>query len=258
MNKETAALLDLAEAVGKQGLLDQDPAELVQEEGMEKVKILFIASNPNGTTEFELEKEFLEIRKVFRRKRHHFEVVECFNTELQEFFDVVAEEKPDILHVAAPSKEEYIVFHKADDTIRAVPYEFLAPAFSMFRDYVKCVFLNTWCSATFLKQVSVSLGTALGSKNLISDTDSILFSSGFYSAIAQGASYEEAFKAGQAILDKGLVHDVAKGKETYTFFENGNNLNPEDQTTADFPMNEIDARFNEILNKGGKNETPGL
>jgi hypothetical protein len=160
--------------------------------------------------------------------------VECFDTRYQDFFEVVAEERPDILHIAAPSKDEFLAFHRADDTMIAVPYEYLAPAFAMFKDYVKCLFLNTWCSATFLKQVSLSLGAALGSKNLISDADSILFSSGFYAAIAQGASYEDAFNAGKAILDKGLIHDVSPGKETYTFFEDGKNIDPEDDTPNHF------------------------
>jgi hypothetical protein len=237
-NKLTASLLEMTEEVSKRGFLELSAETPETFQPGKKIKILFIASNPKGSPTFELEKEFLEIRKVFKDKREHFEVVENFNTRYEAFFDIVQKEKPDILHIAAPSNDRYLVFHRHDESIRTVPYEFLASPFSLFKDYVKCVFMNTWCAPTFLKQISEQLGVSLGSKNLIGDTDSILFSAGFYSAIAQGLDYKEAFQAGKAVLEKGLPHDVAAAKETYTFFEQGVNLNPEDDTPPGFPENE--------------------
>lgn len=118
----------------------------------DSVKILFIASNPVNTPKFQLEKEYLEIRKIFNAKRKNFEVIELFNTTLDGLFEIIRIEKPEILHISAPSNDKYLVLHRSDDTIKSVPYDFLSAAFYMFQPYVKCVFINTWCPPIFLKK----------------------------------------------------------------------------------------------------------
>ncbi|MFK7972706.1 MAG: hypothetical protein AB8F95_20210 [Bacteroidia bacterium] len=224
-NEVANAVLAYISDASEAGWLDITVSDLNQDNDNRKVKILFVASNPEGTVIFELEKEFLEIRKVFRHKREQFEVIESFGTSYQDLFNIVREERPDILHIAAPSNNDILVLHGPDNTRNDIPYQFLAAPFSMFTPYVSCVFMNTWCSTDFLEEISHSLGTALGSQNLISDTDSILFSSGFYAALAQGADYESAFNAGKTILDQENVRDLQK-KETYTCFVHGKELDP--------------------------------
>jgi len=205
-------------------------------EDQKKTKILFIASNPVNTPKFELEKEYLEIRRIFTRQRDQFEVIESFHTTLDQFFNMVRIEQPDILHIAAPSNNKYLVFHRPDDTIRSVPYHFLTSAFSLFQPYVKCVFLNTWCPPVFLKKVSQSLQNAIGSNTLVDDNMSVLFSSGFYTALAQHSTYREAFEIGKEVLGK---RDKYLGKEIpFVMFQNGISTEPDDDTPEEFEIEE--------------------
>lgn len=201
-----------------------------------KVKILFVASNPVGTPEFQLEKEYLEIRRIFNRKRNEFEVTESFNTTLDQLFEVVRREKPDILHIAAPSTDRYLILHRPDDTIKSVRYDVLASAFSLFQPYVKFVFLNTFCSKVFLKKVSLPLRYAVGSRKLVDDNMSVLFSGGFYTAVAQGKSLEEAFSVGIEVV-KNNEH-FAEAEIPFVLYKDGLSNAPNDSTPEDFDFAE--------------------
>ncbi len=213
-----------------------------------KIKILFIASNPIGTSKFQLEKEYLDIRRIFNSKRSKFEVVELFNASIESLFDAVRIEKPDILHLSGPANNDFFYFHRQNDTIRTIPYHFLAPAFSMFQPYVKCVFINTQSSPIFLKKISNGLHFAIGGNNQINDEISILFSNGFYTAVSQGKSYDEAFQVGLETLKSkvtadasGLMQRSLYGSnitETppFVLFKDGISSNPNDQTPEEFEV----------------------
>ena len=201
----------------------------------EKVKILFVASNPIGTAKFQLEKEYLEIRRIFRPKRTKFEVTELFNSTLDDLLEAVQREKPDILHIAAPSTDKYLILHRPDDTVRSVSYHILASIFILFQPYVKCVFMNTRCSSIFLKKISNALQCAIGSKNLVNDNVSVLFSSGFYTAIAEGKTFDKAFSVGVELLRK---QNIADAEIPFILFNCGLSNDPNDNTPEDFNFQE--------------------
>lgn len=200
------------------------------------IKILFVASNPINTPKFQIEKEYLEIRKIFSTKRKKFDITESFNTTLDGLFDVVRTEKPEILHLSAPSTDQYLVLHRQDDTIRSVMYDFLSAVFPMFQPYVKCVFINTWCSPIFLKKISIPLHRAIGGKTMVIDEASIIFSSGFYTAIAQGKKWDEAFYFGNELLSTWIKRNELPFEMPYVCYVDGVSNEPEDTTPADFPV----------------------
>lgn len=208
----------------------------------ETTKILFIASNPHGTSPFQLEKEYLSIRRIFNNKRQEFEAVESFNTTLDGLFTVIRKERPTILHIAAPSTNEFLCLHRPDDTALNVPYDLLASAFIMFQSYVKCVFINTWCCPIFLKKISVSLQCAIGGGDVIDDNMCILFSNGFYTAIAQGKTYEEAYLIGSDTIKN--LPKLGKAKNPFKFFKNGICNDPLDTTPEDFDLKSGEEKVN--------------
>ncbi len=239
-NKIYHAALNYLNQVASQDYFQDMPQEVI-ERGLARdkqkiFKILFIASNPVNTPKFELEKEYLEIRRIFNRQRDLFEVVESFHTTLDQFFNMVRIEQPDILHIAAPSNDKYLVFHRTDDTIRSVPYHYLASTFSLFQPYVKCVFVNTWCTPVFLKKISQSLQNAIGSKALVEDDMSVLFSSGFYTALSQNSSFEEAFQIGKEVVEKSEKY--AGTEIPFVMFNNGLSTDSRDDTPEEFEIEE--------------------
>ena len=220
--------------------------DLQKKTNSEKKKILFIASNPEGTPKFELEKEYLEIRKIFNRKREAFEVIESFDTTFEGFLEAVRIEKPEILHISCPSNNDFMIFHREDNTIRSIPYHILASVFSMFQPFVKCVFINTWCSPVFLKKISAYLNCAIGSSSLVDDSDAILFSSGFYTAISQENSFANAYICGRDTVDSYKSLDDQK-PFCFKLFMNGLGCPPEEDTTPDqFQFSEPAGLLNRI------------
>jgi hypothetical protein len=239
-NKINESLLNCLNQIEDGGYFEGESLESLTEKSESKAtdskkrKILFVASNPKGTPKFELEKEYLGIRKIFRDKRNEFEVIELFDTKLDDLFEYIQREQPDILHISAPSTNEFLCLHEEDNSIAEIPYKFLSSAFLMFKEWTNCLFMNTWTSPIFLKRASKSLGYSIGSSGLISDENSILFSSGFYTGISLGKGIEEAFKLGMEVVEKSERASNV-GLETLLLFKNGFCLNKPDQFPENFP-----------------------
>ncbi len=231
------ALLDFFSQIQEKAYYLEESPESIQQKIAHKnrrsQRILFIAANPKDTPEFDLAKEYLGLRKIFKHKRKEYEVTEMFDTSLEDFYESIRQEKPQILHVSAPSTEEFLALRKQGNEMHKVPYEFLSPTFQVFKDHIECVFFNTWCSPIFLKKVSRYLGIAIGSKGLIGDTLSITFSSGFYSAIAQGKSYEAAFSVGNSLVKNYQGKDNI-GADNLLLFKDGICLNQPDTFPDEF------------------------
>lgn len=239
-NANIQSILQCLNQITEKGYLKNETLESLSEKikakkaDTDKTKILFLASNPIGTPDFNLEKEYLEIRKIFNSKRGTFEVTEVFDTTLDDLFEATQREKPQILHISAPSTGDILDLHHEDNTRNCVPYAFLASAFLMFKNYTNCVFINTLCSAIFLKKVSKKLGYSIGFNGITYDELCITFSSGFYTALAQGKNIEEAFFIGAELL-KSASNEMAKeGIENLLLFKNGYCLNKEDTFPESF------------------------
>ena len=194
-----------------------------------------------------LEKEY---GKRGTKKREKFEVIELFKATIDQLFEVIRMEKPDILHISAPSTDKYLILHRPDDTVRSIPYNLLSSAFTMFQPFVKCVFINTWCPTIFLKRISIPLQCAIGSKSLVDDNMSVLFSSGFYTAIYQGKNFDEAFSTGLDLLKN---HKEYSAREIpFVLFKNGFSADSSDKTPEDFDIKEPEEII-KILKSNKKN-----
>ena len=235
-NQVAKAILAAIDTAAAEGYLDTELAVEPNRGDCKPMKILFISANPVGTGPFQFEKEFLDIRKIFSDKRACFEVIELFKTTLESLFDKVRIEKPDILHISCASTDKYLFLQKENDTCRSVPYNMLSAAFQMFQPYVKCIFVNTWCSTTFLKKVSIPLKCAIGSKTLVDDMHCIYFSTGFYTAISKGESFQKAFEFGASILAERKAVEKNTKPMSFLMFSNGICSDSTDDTPNDFEI----------------------
>lgn len=239
-NANIQAILQCLNQITDKGYLNNETIESLTEKikskkaDTAKTKILFIGSNPIGTPDFNLEKEYLNIRKIFNSRRGIFEVTEVLDTTLDDLFEATQREKPQIIHISASSTGEILDLHHEDNTRNCVPYHFLASAFLMFKNYTNCVFINSWCSAIFLKKVSKKLGYAIGFNGVAYDEPAIIFSSGFYTSLAQGRNVEEAFIIGTELVKNDPNEMYKKGIENLLLFKNGYCLNKEDTFPESF------------------------
>lgn len=245
-NKIATSLLNCLSEIHENGYFEGESIENLTNRiernlvNKQKTKILFIASNPIGTPKFELEKEYLDVRKIFHDKRNEFELIELFDTKLDGLFAYIQKERPEIIHISAPSTNEFLYLHDEDNSVLEVPYKFLSSAFLMFKDYTNCVFMNTWASPIFLKRISKVLSHSIGSNGLISDENSILFSSGFYTGISLGKNIEESFKLGIEVIEKSEKKSRV-GLESLLLFKNGYCLNQQDDFPESFPTGDTGA-----------------
>ncbi len=197
MAKIRFGLLNLLDEMQAKGLFSDKAASDDSEDEGPKAKLLFLASNPVDLAVLQLEKEYLEIRKIFKNHRNKFSITEEFDVSLDTFFEAVYREKPQIIHMAGYAEPDGVILsNKVDRTHYLVPFEFLAPAFKMLKGTTECVFFNSGYSNLFAKVVSRVIPYAIGIKGIVNDTEAISFSSGFYAALALEKNYEKAFKMG--------------------------------------------------------------
>ena len=241
MAKIRFGLLSLLDEMQAAGLFSTGASPSANDDDAPKSKLLFLASNPVDMATLQLEKEYLEIRKIFKNHRDKFSITEEFDVSLDSFFEAVYREKPHIIHMVGYAEPEgAILSNKVDRSSYLVPFEFLAPAFKMLRGTTECVFFNTGESNLFAKVVSRVIPFAIGIKGVVTDAEAISFSSGFYAALALEKNYAMAFKMGSELLASTPMEDTGKRKpanqpEPARFFLYQNGICEEDtETPEDF------------------------
>lgn len=242
LSKITYALLQLLDRMQAEGLFSERDLPSEAEIEGPKTKMLFLGANPMFTGEWEgrghgyhieLEKEYLEIRKIFKNHRNKFSITEELDMTLDAFFEAVHREKPNIVHMSALGGKEGVYFlQKNDRTPHLVPYEFLAPVFRLLKKTVECVFLNTVDSNLFAKVVSRVIPYAIGIRGPVIDPEAISFASGFYAALALEKNYEKAFEAGRNLLAN-TANTPGWTSSGATFFLYQNGYCAEDTETRD-------------------------
>ncbi len=232
-----------------------------------RTKIQFLAANPIDTSKLELEREYIEIRKIFKQHESEFVIVEAFDVTLESFFEAIFQEKAQIVQFSGMADVTGLILNRKDGTCHPVSYEYLAATFKLFRNHVECVFINTMFSDIFAKVVSRFIPYVIGIKDMISDIDAITFAGGFYTALSFEKNYLKAFNQGKDLLiqtrmqainpdiprsygitnkDKTDAEQMAELKKIpYVLFMNGIAAYENDTTPDDFPKPTKDHKIKE-------------
>lgn len=200
--KTNAALLSILDSIDPQDLIQIEEKEKEDKvEAAHKTKLLFLAAQPSDKPALKLEKEYLEIRKIFKKYRHQYDITEEFDVTIDTFFESIRDQHPHIIHFSGYGDCDNIVFsRKVDRKTHLIPYEYLAAAFKLIGNNTECVFINTQGSCLFAKVISRFIPCAIGIKGVVTDEDAISFASGFYAALAIEKDYSKAFNFGQQLL----------------------------------------------------------
>jgi hypothetical protein len=264
--------------LSEEGYFD-NVAEIEQKTAIEvkvdnRTKIQFLAANPSGLNQLQLEREYIEIRKIFKFHQDKFSLTEEFDVTLESFFEAIYTQKPKIVHFSGLSdtgEHPSLIFNRKNGSYQCVSFEYLSATFKLFRDSVECVFINTAFSDIFAKVVSRFIPNVIGIKEIIDDKEAITFASGFYTALSFDKNYQNAFhKAKDFLLAErmkpfqptlqtvpssysiGKVRKLTKEEQEkaeekrkyipYVMFSNGEAVHENDTTPDDFLQEE----------KGGK------
>ena len=258
------AILAILEEVSLAGYLEDMPSDIADANKNapvfveKRTKIQFLAANPIDTSKLELEREYIEIRKIFKQHYSEFVLVEAFDVTLETFFEAIFQEKAQIVQFSGMADVTGLILNRKDGTCHPVSYEYLAATFKLFRNHVECVFINTMYSDIFAKVVSRFIPYAIGIKDTISDIEAITFAGGFYTALAFEKNYLKAFNQGKDLLIQTRIQtleseiprsygitnttltDTEKMTELkkipYVLFMNGIAADEDDTTPDDFPQ----------------------
>src|SRR5262245_1799251 len=118
---------------------------------MAKVKVLFLAANPNGTPQLRIEEEIRRIGVKLRATeyRDSLELVSRPAVRPDDVLAAMLEVRPHIVHFSShggPASK--ILLHDQSGQLKPVGEEALVQLFTKLKDDVRVVFLNTCSTRT--------------------------------------------------------------------------------------------------------------
>lgn len=168
----------------------------------EKITILFMASNPVGTSQLRLDEEVRLIQERIRLSeyRDSIQFESRWAVRSSDILQAINETNPTIIHFSghgAPTGE--IVLQNPDGSPKFVAKDAMATAISTMSDTVQLVVYNACFSEVQAKSVVEHINAAIGMNDSIPDDTACVFAAQLYSSIGFGYSIDKAFK--QAIAE---------------------------------------------------------
>jgi Effector-associated domain 11 len=127
-----------------------------QIQSMNKIKVLFIASNPLDTGRLRLEKEMREIDLELSRAKYRdrFEFSKYMDARLDDLLNILLEDTPHFVHFSGHGTNEGIVFmDDKTEKSHVVKSKSLGNLFKLFSNDIACVFLNSCYSRQQGKEI---------------------------------------------------------------------------------------------------------
>jgi hypothetical protein len=169
-------------------------------EGINKVSILFLAADPTNASRLRLGEEFGEIQKKLDsstlRDRFKLELPQL-SVRSDDILKALYKSKPNIVHFSGhgTSTGALCIENEAGE-IHTVEPDALAALFKHFSGQVNCVLLNACYSEIQAEAISKYIEYVIGMNQEIYDEAAIAFAKGFYLALGEGTSIEDAYHCG--------------------------------------------------------------
>jgi hypothetical protein len=170
---------------------------------LDKIKILFLASNPTDTTRLGLDEEIREIDSKIREAQYcdSIELVSAWAIRPDDLLQSFNRYRPHIVHFSGHgSEKEEIILVGENKTSKPVSSKALQSLFTTLKDNIKVVILNACYSKSQAEAITEVIDCAIGMNKAIGDKAAIIFAASFYRAIGFGRSIKEAFDQGIAAL----------------------------------------------------------
>lgn len=170
---------------------------------MNKIVVLFLASNPDDTDRLRLDEEARAIQEMIRKSEHRDSIrfVSRWAVRPMDVLQAINEERPTVVHFSGHgSAEGCLVLQKDDGTIKLIEPDAIAAAMATAADSVRLVFFNACFSEEQAQKVVAHVDAAIGMRTSIGDEAARVFSAQFYSAIGFGKDLANAFNQGKAAL----------------------------------------------------------
>ena len=180
---------------------------------MAKRKIAVFAANPSGLLRLRLDEEIRSIQRELQLsdQRDKFDVAFHLATRASDIQRVLLESKPQIVHFSGHGEgSNGLILEDGSKNGQSASTEALEQLFSFFSQSIECVVLNACYSKEQADFICRSIDYVIGMSQDIGDEAAIEFSSGFYRALGNGSSYEEAYQLGCNAISLANIPEAQK------------------------------------------------
>lgn len=164
-------------------------------------KILFVSADPTNAARLRLGEELREVRERLQLSllRDQFELIERHCIRPTDLTQAIFETDPDIVHFSGHgSSSGSLLFEGKDGKAFPISPAALEFTFGLFSDKIKCIVLNACFSQVQAEAIARRIRYVVGMRDRIGDAAAITFSVGFYKALMNRRSIEDAFQFGLA------------------------------------------------------------
>ncbi|MCP4695296.1 MAG: SUMF1/EgtB/PvdO family nonheme iron enzyme [Gammaproteobacteria bacterium] len=163
-------------------------------------KILVLSANPKGTGALQIQDELKHIKDRIERSGQagEFDVQIETSVALADLQQFMLRHKPAIVHFSGHGKAEGLLFNTPDGERQLAHPQGIAAVFRRFKEFVECVVLNACYSETQARAIFQHIPCVVGMQTRVPDQAALYFADGFYTGLAHGCSYRDAFESGVA------------------------------------------------------------
>jgi len=179
------------------------------------IKILFLAANPEDTSQLRLDEEMRGIDQALRQSefRDKFDIKQHWAVRVIDLQGYLLRHKPDIVHFSGHgSASNEIILEDLDGNSQIVSSLALSQLFSVLKDNIRCVVLNACYSEQQAQAIAKNIDCVIGMSKAIGDSAAISFAVAFYQALGYGRGVKTAFDLGcvQINLESLAEQDIPK------------------------------------------------
>ena len=169
----------------------------------DEITVLFLASNPSGTSQLRLNEEVRAIQEKIRLSEYrdsiHFE--SRWAVRSADILQAISETNPTIVHFSGHGAQNGdLALTNPDGSLKLVSKEAMSMAISTASDTVRLVVFNACFSEHQAKSMVENIEVAIGMNDSIRDETAITFAAQLYSSIGFGYSLDKSFKQAKAAI----------------------------------------------------------
>lgn len=168
-----------------------------------RVRILYLAANPESTERLALGREAREIAERITAALHRdsIDFVPCWAVRPEDLTRALLRVEPHVVHFSGHgTRREEIVLQGTTSDEHLVEGWAVADLVATLKDSIRVVVLSACHSERLARTIADSVGCAIGMRGPIDDEAATVFAAAFYEAIAFRRSIDVAFKLGLGAL----------------------------------------------------------
>lgn len=168
---------------------------------MNKIKVLFLAANPFGDLNLDIEVRSIVEKIRASEYRDCLQLIPALAARTDDLIQLLNEHKPHIVHFSGHGSDlGEIILVDDNGSHKAVSAKAMKSLMKTLKDNIQLVIFNACYSKEQAIAITEVIDCAIGMNAPINDPAAIVFAASFYRAVGFARSAKEAFEQGLAAL----------------------------------------------------------